>query len=170
MHCSRDLAKFCAVAAITFACVSSVHAQALWRVDSRGASGVIAQLVLPESGTKTQTAFIVFEYARRCDPIFSFAEITGGRLGRAVSQSVLRDSSIGIFLNGEFHTWHAAITRYDNGYEAGFGVTNDLLFQLLVNLESLEYVTPFGERVRLPKAGFRESVLSAIDYCRKRIN
>lgn len=112
----------------------------------------------------------MFEYARRCDPIFSFAEIAGGRLGRALSQSVLRDSSIGIILNGEFYTWHAAITHYENGYEAGFGVTNDLLLQLLVNLDSLEYVTPSGDRFRLPKTGFRESVLSAIDYCRKRVN
>lgn len=170
MHCTRDLAKVCAVAAIAFACASSGHAQALWRVDSRGASGVIAQLVLPETGIKTRTAFIVFEYARRCDPIFSFAEIAGGRLGRALSQSVLRDSSIGIILNGEFHTWHAAITHYENGYEAGFGVTNDLLFRLLVNLDSLEYVTPSGDRFRLPKTGFRESVLSALDYCRKRLS
>lgn len=170
MNSSRAFVTAYAFAAIALACTTSVHAQAPWRVDSRGASGPVAQVALPDAGIKRRTAFIVFEYARQCDPIFSFAEITGSRLGTAISQSVLKDSRIGILLNGKFHTWHAAITKYDNGYEAGFGVTNDLLLQFLVNLDSLEYVTPSGERVRLPTTGFRESVQSAIDYCRKRVN
>ena len=58
---------------------------------------------------------------------------------------------------------------YDNGYEAGFGVTNELLLQLLVNLDSLTYVTPLGERIPLPTSGFRQAVQSGIDLCRKRI-
>ncbi len=140
MNSSRAFVTAYAFAAIALACTTSVHAQAPWRVDSRGASGPVAQVALPDAGIKRRTAFIVFEYARQCDPIFSFAEITGSR------------------------------PKYDNGYEAGFGVTNDLLLQFLVNLDSLEYVTPSGERVRLPTTGFRESVQSAIDYCRKRVN
>ena len=168
MNSSRAFVTAYAFAAIALACTTSAHAQAPWRVDSRGVSGPVAQVALPDAGIKRRTAFIVFEYARQCDPIFSFAEITGSRLSTAISQSVLKDSRIGVLLNGKFNTWHAAITKYDNGYEAGFGVTNDLLLQFLVNLDSLEYVTPSGERVRLPTTGFRESVQSAIDYCRKR--
>lgn len=146
-----------------------VHAKASWRVDTRAIRGPIAQVALPDAGNKRRTSFLVFEYARRCDPLFSFAEITGNRLGTPVSQAVLKDSKIGIVLNGKFHTWHAAMTKYDNGYEAGFGVTNELFLQLLVNLDSLEYVTPVGERVPLPTAGFRQAVQAALDACRKRV-
>ena len=171
MNFSRALAIAYAFTTTALAGATTVaHAQASWRVDSRGANGPLAQVALPDAGTKRRTAFVVFEYARRCDPIFSFAEVIGRRLGSPISQSVLNDSKIGVVLNGKFHTWHAAMTKYDNGYEAGFAVTNDLLLQFLVNLDSFEYVTPYGERVRLPTTGFRESVQSAIDYCRKRVN
>lgn len=148
----------------------SVKAQPSWRTDTSAISGPIAQVVLPDSGIKRRTSFIAFEYARRCDPIFSFVEATGNRLGKPVEQSVLKDSKIGIFLNGNFHTWHAAITKYDNGYEAGFGVTNKLFSQLLENLDSIEYVTPVGERIPLPTTGFQKSIRLAIDACRKRVN
>lgn len=170
MRLARAFVTVYAFAAIVLAVATSAHAQATWRVDSRGASGPVAQVALPDAGVKRRVAFIAFEYARQCDPIFSFVETNGSRLGTAISQSVLKDSRIGVFLNGKFHTWHAAITKYDNGYEAGFGVTNALFLQLLVNLDSLDYVTPSGERVRLPTTGFRESVQSAMDYCRKRVN
>lgn len=170
MKSSRIIVAACMFAAIALAWSTIVHAQGPWRFDSRGGSGPVAQVVLPDAGIKRRTAFIVFEYARQCDPIFSFSEFTGNRLGTAISQSLLEGSRIGVLLNGNFHTWHAAITRYDNGYEAGFGVTNDLFLQFLVNLDSLEYVTPSGERVRLPTAGFRKAVQAAIDYCLKRIN
>ena len=148
---------------------SNVCAQASWRADTRAAAGPIAQVALPDVGSKRRTAFIAFEFARSCDPIFSFLEITGSRLGAPVGQSVLKNSKIGVVLNGKFHTWHAAMTNYENGYEAGFGVTNELLLQFLVNLDSLAYVTPVGEHVPLPTAGFREAVQAAVDVCRKRV-
>jgi len=163
-----------AVSALAFVVLAganaNVQARASWRTDTRSAAGPIAQVALPDAGNKRRTAFIAFEFARSCDPIFSFAEITGSRLGTPVSQSILKDSKIGVLLNGKFHTWHAAITKYDNGYEAGFGITNELLLQFLVNLDSLAYVTPVGERVPLPTAGFRQAVQAAVDVCRKRVN
>jgi hypothetical protein len=159
-----------ALAFVLLVCTgANAGAQAAWRTDTRSTTGPIAQVSLPDAGNKRRTAFIAFEFARSCDPIFSFAEITGSRLGAPVSQSILKDSKIGVLLNGTFHTWHAAITKYDNGYEAGFGVTNELLLQFLVNLDSLAYVTPVGERVPLPTAGFREAVQAAIDVCRRRV-
>lgn len=139
-------------------------------MDARSPAGPVAQVALPNSGVKRRTAFLVFEYARNCDPIFSFAEISGTRLGKPISQSVLKNSKIGVLLNGRHYSWHAAITNYDNGYEAGFGVTNELFLQLLINLDSLVYITPSGELVPLPLSGFRDSVQSAVDVCRKRIN
>ena len=156
------------VVAVLASASAHVQAQASWQTDTRSAAGPVAQVALPDAANKRRTAFIAFEFARSCDPIFSFAEITGSRLGTPLSQSVLKDSKIGVILNGKFHTWHAAMTKYDNGYEAGFGVTNELLVQFLVNLDSLAYVTPVGERVPLPTTGFRQAVQSAIDVCRKR--
>jgi hypothetical protein len=94
--------------------------------------------------------------------------MSGTKLGSPVSQSVLNGTKIGAVANGKFHTWHAAITKYDNGYEAGFGVTNELFDVLTGNVDSLVYVTPDGERVPLPVTGLRQSVQSAFAACAKR--
>jgi hypothetical protein len=128
----------------------------------------MAQIALPDAGGKRRTSFIVFEYARRCDPIFSFAEITGSRLGKPIGQSVLNGAKIGVVVNGKFHTWHAAMTSYNNGYEAGFGITNELFEVLTGRVESLVYVKPDGERVPLPSGGFTQAVLTAFDTCAQR--
>lgn len=143
-------------------------AQAAWRLDTRGAAGPIAQVALASSGGKQRTSFIVFEYARNCDPIFSFAEFTGSRLGPAVSQSVLNGTKIGVVVNGQFHTWHAAMTTYGNGYEVGFGIPNELFNLLRGQVYSLVYVTPDGERIPMPVGGFGYAVQSALDTCAER--
>lgn len=169
----KSTAKFQLLAAaflLLTVLATPAKAQYTWRVDARSPAGPIVQVALPNSGIKHRTSFMVFEYARNCDPIFSFAEISGSRLGTALGQSILKNSKIGVLLNGKFYSWHAAITNYDNGYEVGFGVTNELLLQLLVNLDSLAYVTPSGEKIPLPLSGFRQSVQSAVDICRKRVN
>lgn len=154
----------CVVAVSAFC----AHAQGNWKLDTRGETGPIAQVALPDSGAKRRSSFIAFEYARKCDPIFSFAEITGSRLGHAVGQSVLSGTKIGVVLNGKYYTWNAAMTKYDNGYEAGFGVTNELFDLLTGQVDSLVYVTPNGERVPMPTGGFRQAVQSAFDTCAKR--
>lgn len=158
-----------AVVGVALVCIAvHVQAQTSWQTNTRSVAGPTAQVALPPSGGKQRAAFIAFEFARNCDPIFSFVEVVGSRFGEPIEQLVLRNSSIGIVLNGTFHTWHAAMTRYRNGYEAGFGITNELLFQLLINLDTLAYVTPAGETVPLPTSGFKQSVQSAIDACRMR--
>lgn len=144
------------------------HSQGTWRLDTRGATGPIAQVALTDSGAKRRSSFIAFEYARRCDPIFLFAEITGSRLGKPVGQSVISGTKIGVIVNGRFHTWHAAMTKYDNGYEVGFGITNNLFELLTGRVDSLIYVTPGGEQVLMPTTGFRQAVQSAFDTCVKR--
>ena len=123
---------------------------------------------MPDSGPKRRTSFVAFEYARKCDPIFSFAEVTGSRLGTPIGQSVLTGTKIGIVVNGKFHTWHAALTKYDNGYEAGVGVTNEVFDLLVGKVESLAFVTPDGERIPMPTNGLRQSVQAAFDTCAKR--
>ncbi len=151
------------------ACIASANPSDTWRLDTRGASGPLVQADLPDAKGKRRTVFVAVEYARTCDPIFSYTEISGNALGAPISQAPLKDSKIGIVLNGRFHTWHAARTNYVNGYEAAFGVQNELLLQLLTNVDSLLYVTPAGERIPLPTTGFSRVLQSAIDFCRKRV-
>ena len=161
--------KILAITCVTLSLFTvSALAQGNWTVDSRGAAGPIAQVALKDSGTKSRTSFIAFEYARKCDPIFSFVEITGQRLGNPIGQSVLSGTKIGVVVNGKFNTWHAATTKYDNGYEAGFGVTNELFKSLTGKVSSLSYVTPDGERVAMPTSGLSQAVQSAFDICAKR--
>ena len=138
-----------------------------WRLDTRGASGPLVQTDLPDAKGKRRTVFVAVEYARQCDPIFSYTEVTGNALGAPTSQAILKDTKIGGVLNGKFYTWHAARTTYVNGYEAGFGVPNELLLQLLTNVDSLAYITPPGESIPLPTANFQQALQAAINVCRK---
>lgn len=137
-----------------------------WWVNRSANTGPLAQLDLPNSGGKKQVVFIAFEYARRCDPIFSFAEFSGMQLGAPKSQSRLNGSKIGVILNESFYTWHAAQTNYDNGYEAGFGIPNDLAKKLLSNVNSLEYVKPSGQRVPLSTSNFDNAFREAFEQCK----
>lgn len=155
--------------AMFVACSASASPSDAWRLDTRGASGPLVQVDLPDAKGKRRTVFVAVEYARTCDPLFSYTEITGNALGAPTSQALLKDSKIGIVLNGKFHTWHAARTNYVNGYEAAFGVQNELLLQLLTNVDSLAYVTPPGEQIPLPTTNFSRVLQSAIDFCRKRV-
>lgn len=147
---------------------SSLHAESAWKLEEKSALGPIAQVTLPSNGAKHRTALVVFEYARKCDPIFSFAEISGSKLGAPISQSRLDDSKIGVFVNGNFHTWGSGITKYDNGFEVGFGITNQLYALLIGRVDSLVYLTPSGERVSMPTSGLNKSIQDAANICIKR--
>lgn len=144
-------------------------AQTAWHVDARSQAGPLAQAELPSIGGKHRAAIVAFEYARRCDPLFSIVEVNGSQLGKPLSQSVLSGSRIGILLNGKFHTWHAAMTKYSNGYEAGFGVTNELFALLSGHVTTLTYVSPFGENFPLPTTGLRQSLRDALEICAKKV-
>lgn len=145
------------------------HSQSYWKVNSSSNIGPVSQVALSDLNGKKRTVFLAFEYLRKCDPIFSYAEISGSTFGSPMSQTGLKDSKIGIILNGGYHTWHAAKTNYSNGYEAGFGVQNGLLLQLLTNVKTLTYVTPDGENIALPIGNFQQSIQEAIAICRKRV-
>lgn len=156
------------LASAIFAAPSAAVAQAEWRTDTRGAAGPIAQVALSDSEGKRRSVFVAFEYARRCDPLFSIIEISGGQLGAPIEQSALKGSKIGIVLNGRFHTWHAATTKYSNGYEAGFGLTNELFDLLLSTVNALIFVTPTGESVPVPTNGIQKALKEAFGVCAKR--
>ncbi len=159
------------IAAIIFLAtsISSASTTNLWRLDVRGVAGPVTQLDLPDAGGKRRTVFIAAEYERLCDPIFSFMEISGNVLGAPTTRFPLKDSKIGIILNGNFYTWHAAKTNYANGFEAALGVPNELLLQLLTNVSSLVYVTPSGENITLPTGNFQKSLQTALEVCRKKV-
>ncbi len=140
-----------------------------WRVVTHGQSGPVVQTDLPDSNGKRRTAFIAIEYARQCDPIFSFIEIQGNSLGSPVSQTVLRGSKIGVILNGKFHTWHAGKISYSNGYEASFGIENELVRQLLAGVSTLIYVTPSGEQIPLNVANLPAALRTGLEFCKKKI-
>jgi hypothetical protein len=165
---TRALAS-CAVLAAAMIANLAMAQGGPWQVNRSADAGPLAQLDLPNAAGKRRAVLIAFEYARRCDPIFSFAEFAGSRPGTPKSQSRLNGTKIGVILNGDFYTWHAAQTIYDNGYEAGFGMPNDLVMEMLLKVNSLEYVTPSGERIPLSTSNFARAFREAIDHCRSRV-
>lgn len=141
-----------------------------WRLQTQASSGPLLQVDMPNSNGKKRAVFIAFEYERQCDPIFSYAELyKGNSFGTPLSRKVLKGSKIGIILNGHFYTSDSGIIKYDNGYEAAFAIPNNLVLNLLVNMDSLSYVSPTGEVMPLPKENFQQGFLKAIDVCKSRI-
>lgn len=165
----RRFATLVAVASLQGAFPSANAQSGSWRVNAGADAGPLAQVDLPWVEGRRRVALIAFEYARRCDPIFSFGEFSGRKPGSPITQSRLGGSKIGVIVNGDFYTWHAGQTIYDNGYEAGFGVPNDLVEQLLGRVNTLVYVTPSGERVPLPTANFIEAFREAVEVCRRKV-
>lgn len=146
-----------------------VFGQDVWTPNLQGVAGPFVQISAPDLGTKHRAVFVVFEYARQCDPIFSLIEITGPTLGKPIKQSVLNGSKIGVVVNGKVHTGYAAQTKYDNGFEAGFSITNELFDLLMAKVDSLAYITPEGEKILLPTSGFKLAAALALEVCAKRL-
>jgi hypothetical protein len=167
MTCIQILKKVLVLFGVTLLSVP-VFGQVVWTSNFQAVAGPVVQVTVPSSGAKNRVVFVVFEYARQCDPIFSFVEISGETLGKPVKQSVLYGSKIGVVINGQVHTGHAAQTQYVNGFETGFGITNELFDLLTGNVDSLAYITPEGERIFLPTSGFKPAIASALEICAKR--
>lgn len=158
---------FCWLAMAAVPLSGNAWAQNTWQTDTRGASGPVAMVRLPGGG-KTRVSMIAFEYLRRCDPIFSYAEFEGNRFGAPIGQE--RAPSAGGSVNGKRYSGPAAKTTYSNGFEIGFAVPNDMAMSLVFDdVRSLTFVTPTGAEVAVPTGGLKNAVDAALEHCTSRV-
>lgn len=152
---------------------STAIAQQSWSIDSRSSTGPVALIELPSDGGKSRLAMIAFEYARKCDPLFTYVEMHGRKLGTPEKQSRLPPSSIGGSINGKRYSGSsaAAITVYSNGIEVGFGMPDDMAMTLAFEaVNSISFTTPAGKEIPLPIAGLKKAIESAVDTCTQKVS
>lgn len=148
-------------------------AQQTWVAESRSSSGPVARVELPSENGKSRLALIAFEYARKCDPLFTYVEMQGRKFGVPEKQSRLPPSSIGGAINGKRYSGSAAsaITVYSNGIEVGFSMTDEMAMALAFDaINSISFTTPAGKEIPLPTTGLKKAVESALDACTKKVS
>lgn len=143
-----------------------VRAQSSWGVELRSPAGPIAVVQLPNVG-KSRVAMISFEYTRKCQPIFSFAEFDGTSFGTPISQHRL--PSAGGSVNGKSYSGPAVQTVYNNGYEIGFGIPQAMATTLfLESVRRLTFSTPSGQEIPVPSGGMKSALDAALAHCLNR--
>lgn len=147
-------------------------APANWAINTSGPAGPLAYVRMGSSGNLHTSIFIVFEYKRQCDPIFSYMEFSspiGAPLGAPTNAYRIDNSNVGVIHNGTFYTWYTAKIHYSKGFEVGFGVTLELWKALTGPTTSLSYVREDRKQFQLPISGLREKLLQAMNYCLQRV-
>lgn len=142
--------------------------QTAWQTETRGVAGPVAVVRIP-GGAKTRVSMLAFEYVRKCDPIFSYAEFDGNRFGTPIAQERL--DSAGAIVNGKRFNGPAAKTTYTNGYEVGFAAPNDMAMTVVFeDVRSLSFLLPSGGEVAVPTMGLKKAVDAALEHCTNRVN
>jgi hypothetical protein len=138
-----------------------------WYVDNSSSTGTIARV---EISSRT-TFIIVFEYARRCEPIFSMiaVRVNGRGMGSLLDQKALKSGSINLKVDGSAYTWHGALAVYQRADEFAIGVTNKLYRKLINNVRSLRFIKPNGSNYDVPTKGLSQAVITATNACITRL-
>lgn len=145
--------------------------QSSWTMDARSPAGPVAMVELPKESENSRLSMIAFEFARKCDPIFSYIEMKGRKFGAPEKQTRLPKTSIGSRVNGKHYTGVAVATIYSNGIEVGFGVPDEMAFAIAFDeIRSLSFITPAGKEISVTTKGFRSAVDAALNVCTSRVD
>ncbi|WKL16539.1 hypothetical protein QYQ99_03010 [Comamonas testosteroni] len=158
------------LAATVLIATVGAHAQSSWRMDKKGAAGPVAVLDLPAEGGNNRVAMLAYEYARRCSPLFTYAEIKGRQFGAGEKQMALPSGRAFGSVNGNRYTGPGAVSVYANAVEVGFGMPQDMA-QIVTfgKVTSLSFVTPAGKEVSIPTRGLSEAAGAAFEACAQRV-
>ncbi len=158
-------------AATVLTAVAGAHAQSAWRVDKKAAMGPVAVFDLPSEGGKNRVAMFAYEYLRRCEPLFTYAEIRGRSFGAGEKQMALPSGRAFGNVNGTRYTGPGAVSVYANAVEVGFGMPNDMALAVTFGkVTSLSFVTPSGKEVPIPTRGLVEAAGAAFEACAKKVD
>lgn len=152
---------------------ASVEAEALdeWYLNGSNV-GILAKV---KSGMFPQRNFlVVFEYLKKCEPIFSSVEPYERYLGEFLSIEPFPPELVFLTINGQRYTWHGAVTEYSGAREIGIGITQQAWNALLANPKTITFTEQSGEVFevpigRLPNGDISKILRQAADLCLKQI-
>lgn len=162
-----SIAKQCVLASLA-AGSFMIDAQGAWVANLSSQQGPVAMVELPAPRGEARLAMFVFEYSRKCDPLFTYSVIRGRKFGTPEKQSLLPKSNIGGTINRKLYSGNnsAAATLYSNGFEVGFGMPDEMAMAIAFDkVSSVSFITPKGDEVILPIEGLRAAVDKAIEAC-----
>ena len=140
-----------------------------WRLDTSWPSGPAVVHTLPSHGGYSRDVFIVFEYARNCDPMMSMTLSRSRNLGAPVSMRPLPYGAMSFEVNGQRYTWYGGEAVYQNAVERSVGITSVAMAGLLRSPRSIVFTTIDGQRIILPTNGISRPLQAAAQHCLSRV-
>lgn len=128
-----------AIVLIGFTVPNAVLAQrnGEWYIDETNRTGILARV---NGGVFSGREFwVVFEFDRRCEPIFSSIEMKGRAFGSFLRQEGFPPQKVFLSVNGERYTWHGVYAEYSGGTEIGLGLTQAAWSALLSNPRTISF-------------------------------
>jgi hypothetical protein len=139
-----------------------------WYVDHDNATGSIARVDLPDR-VASRSFMVIFEYKRRCDPLFSYVSFRGGTLGRLLR---IQPVPLGVFsvdVDGVAHTWHGAVAEYQLATEKSVGITKLMWESLLASPRYVSFLERDSVALMVPVLGLGSAVKGAADSCLRKL-
>lgn len=154
---------------LVMAAIPVSHAQS-WRLDMSSPTGPIARVDIKFNEPLRGAVFIVFEYARNCDPMMSKLTHTSRALGRPITKQAIQPQMVYLLIDGRPYTWFGGEIVYENGREVAVGLVNEIFFELLTGrVSTLNFVDVDGESVSVPTSNFSRAVGQAFEACKRAV-
>lgn len=142
-----------------------------WYLNSSNV-GILARV---KSGMSSRREFlVVFEYLKKCEPIFASVEPYERYLGEFLSIEPFSPQLVFLTINEQRYTWHGVVTEYSGAHEIGIGITQQAWNALLANPETITFTEQSGEVFEvpvgwLPNGNISKILRQAADLCLKQI-
>jgi hypothetical protein len=141
----------------------------VWYVDTSSTTGPMALVHIGKIKSKKISFAVIYEYERRCDPIFSMFSINANNadLGFNIFQIAVAPKNFLLIIDGHRYTWHSAHAQYENGTELSIAITNEAFNLLAQNPRSLTFSFLSKDAYIIPTKNFSRSLIDAFKICKK---
>jgi hypothetical protein len=146
----------------------SAQANSEWYVDTTNRTGTMVRLDQGGGSRNTQSFMVVFEYAKRCDPVFSMVRFRGSSLGSLVRHDIISPNQIRLTVDGNSHSWHGVRLEYSMATELAMGITREAWESLSRNPRSISFFDGSVNHA-VPTTGFSGALRRALDSCLQRL-
>lgn len=155
---------------LLFAANSASQHPYTWRVDFSSFEGPIARVDIP-FGLNSRSYMVIFEYKRKCEPLFASltTKISSSRLGRVIQRRAVNPAVYFLTINGVRHTWHGAVTDYQNASEVAIGLTQQAWDSLLSGPSNIFFIEGDAGIYNVPLLGIDSAIKSASQVCLSKI-
>jgi hypothetical protein len=145
---------------------SYAQSRAEWYFDPRIRTAAVARVDIRDSTSRSFS--VIFEYERKCDPIFSMFIFRGSELGVMTERHALPPNRLSLRINDVNYSWYGMRALYTQSTELGVGVNRDAWNALLNDPRSVAFVDAEGKAHDVPLSGMGRALRHAAEACARR--